>query len=281
MYLAAVFRALNVPNIIFYGRSATSRIWANRLRRYGSRCRIILLLGCLIDLSGVSAAIAQSNDEFIGAIARIKGSVAPVTCFSPPQQISVNGTAFFIDTDGTFLTAGHVIKEFLPSGTLYGCNRVGIYVPIDAWQRAQQFNARLLVFSPERCSFDGLVDVAKCKTIDNPMLDKEIHVKPMAISWEEQTPPDGAAVAFTGFPLSAVIPYTSRANIVAYPPPIKPGATHILLDKTAWPGASGSPVYISNGNVIGLIIQRGEGAASGLAVACDSQAIGRFLRAEH
>jgi hypothetical protein len=228
-------------------------------------------LGCLINLFLFATAVAQSDDEFIGAIARIKGSVAPVTCFNPPQQFSVNGTAFFVDSEGTFLTAGHVIKEFLPSGALYRCNQVGIYVPIDAWQRAQQFNARLFLFSPEKCVFDGLVDVAKCKTIDNPMVDKEVHVKPTSIRWAEQAPADGTAVAFTGFPLSAIIPYTSRANIVAYPPPVKPGASHILLDKTAWPGASGSPVYISNGDVVGLIIQRGEGAASGLAVACDSQ----------
>src|ERR1700730_4139511 len=91
------------------------------------------------------------------------------------------------------------------------------------------------------CIVDVVVDVAECKTIDNPWMDKELHTKPMSVEWEERTQPDGTAIAFTGFPLSAVIPYTSRANIVSYPPPAKPGATHLFLDKTAWPGASGSP----------------------------------------
>jgi hypothetical protein len=181
MNFTCVLRALNIPYIILGHCFASSRVGTYRIQRYSAGCYItVFLIGGLFWFPAF--AVAQSNDEFIGAIAKIKTAVAAVACFNPSQGISVHGTAFFVQDDGTFVTAGHVVKEFLPSGALSGCNQVGVYVPIDMWQR-DQLNARLLIFLPNKCSFDGVVDVAKCRTIDNPTSDNNIHVKPVSVLW--------------------------------------------------------------------------------------------------
>ena len=44
-------------------------------------------------------------------------------------------------------------------------------------------------------------------------------------------------------------------------------ATALVIDKNAWPGASGSLVFDSKGNIVGMVVQRGFNDASGLAFA--------------
>src|SRR6202011_3346068 len=97
MYLTNVFWTLNIPNIVLRCCIAPSRIWPHRIQRYSERSRVAVLF--LIFLFGFTAsAVAQSNDEFIGTIARMKGAVAAITCMNPPQQFSVHGAAFFCRT---------------------------------------------------------------------------------------------------------------------------------------------------------------------------------------
>ena len=55
------------------------------------------------------------------------------------------------------------------------------------------------------------------------------------------------------------------------------GPTEMIVDKSAWPGASGSPVYASDGAIVGLLIQRGFNDASGIAFARTSVYISAFL----
>ena len=85
---------------------------------------------------------------------------------------------------------------------------------------------------------------------------------------------DGTDVAFTGFPIGAVLglyPATHRGGIAAYTPVATPSvnASKITiammkrlrepyfvyqLDATAFPGNSGSPVYeLENGSVVAII----------------------------
>jgi hypothetical protein len=237
---------------------------------------LVLLLGWL------SGAIAQS-DPFIDTIEQAKRSVAPVICVNQTSPgvfniPSIDGSAFLIDDHGTFLTAAHVVKDFLPGSPLSQCGAAAIYLPLDKWGTG---NIRWLRFFPEDCVFDSSSDISKCRTVDDVAGVKELLVKPSHFVVDDEVKRDGTAVAFTGFPLNAVIPYTSRANILAYPivSPPKPGATTVILDKAAWPGASGSPIYLVDGKVIGLMTQRGEGVAAGIAVAVDGRAISRFLKA--
>jgi V8-like Glu-specific endopeptidase len=70
------------------------------------------------------------------------------------------------------------------------------------------------------------------------------------------------------------MPITSQGHIASY----SVRTNEFLIDKNAWPGASGSPVYGAEGEVIGLIIQRGLGDGSGLAYARPADFIVDFLR---
>jgi hypothetical protein len=44
------------------------------------------------------------------------------------------------------------------------------------------------------------------------------------------------------------------------------GPRDLIVDKNAWPGASGSPIFLENGAVIGILVRRGIDNGSGLAM---------------
>jgi hypothetical protein len=44
------------------------------------------------------------------------------------------------------------------------------------------------------------------------------------------------------------------------------GPRDLIIDKSAWPGASGIPIFRGNGAVIGILVRRGIDNGSGLAV---------------
>lgn len=56
----------------------------------------------------------------------------------------------------------------------------------------------------------------------------------------------------------------------------------MLVDKNNWPGASGSPIYLEDGRVIGVLVQRGIGIndAAGLTLGRVSKLIVPFLPPE-
>src|SRR5204863_498258 len=56
-------------------------------------------------------------------------------------------------------------------------------------------------------------------------------------------------------------------------------APRMAIDRAAWPGGSRSPVYDSRGRVLGVLLEAGEGTASGISVAGTSYAISQFLAA--
>jgi hypothetical protein len=175
-----LIRTLHIPYAVIYSGCACGRVRPYRIQTYCAG-RLSFYLFPLYFFCFFLPAVAQSNDQFIDAIDKIKRSVAPVICLNASQQVTVHGTAFFVDDNGTFLTAGHVAKEFLPSGQLYGCLKVAVYVPSDNWQR-ESLPVVWLQFLPEQCVFDGLVDVAKCKTVDNPSANNNIHTKPISVT---------------------------------------------------------------------------------------------------
>jgi hypothetical protein len=194
---------------------------------------------------------------------------------------AVNGTAFFIDTHGVFLTAGHVIKGLLEGGKDKNCEMPAVFVPINRWT-VERLNLYAMRFIPSDCKLDEIADLARCKTVEDPTDVGNIASKPTALTIEGDIQPDGTQVAFTGFPLNALIPYTARANVAGYQ--VVEIRLHqdlqvfgFVLDKSAWPGASGGPVYRLDGRVIGMVLQRGSGDASGLAFARHGARINDFL----
>lgn len=233
-------------------------------------------IGVLLSLPAFSGS--GGTDTFILAIERVKHAVVPVLCgtIDANQQFKVqliDGTGFFIDAEGRFVTAAHVIRGLSVVNVQQPLPCVwAIYVPENGWQR-DAINLTIRWFQFGNCAVDDNLDLAVCKTVIVPK-----GVEPMLI--DDNRPADGTPVAFTGFPLGSVEPLSSRGDIATYRNAIDgDGSREMVIDKGTWPGASGSPVYEDNGSVLGIVLQRGLGDGTGIAVARPSHFILKFLNA--
>jgi len=234
----------------------------------------------IVFLSFALAASDRSSrtEAFILTIDRVKTSVVPILCgkFDEHQQFVVqliDGTGFFVDDEGDFLTAAHVIADL----KIVNASRpvpcvMAIYVPLVGWQRdAVTFDSRWYTFTD--CISDTTLDLAVCK----PVIKINSQVHPLVV--EDLRPPDGSPVAFTGFPLGSTEPVSSRCDIAAMRGAVDTeGSREIVLDKGTWPGASGSPIYTENGVVIGIMLARGIADNTGTAYGRPSHFIVKFLR---
>jgi hypothetical protein len=227
-------------------------------------------------LTLMHGAYAAPADPFIAAVAVMKRSIATIVCVkphSPNERFApfIDGTAFFTTRSGEFLTAAHVLRDFATGGRLQGC-------PMGVWISQGLTGPGHVGFEMlpvQRCVSDDIIDIARCATVDlSAITDDKLRPLPAAIDGAER--PDGSAIAVTGYPLSSMLPITSRGFIGAYSTDSL-GNSEIVLDRAAWPGGSGSPVYDSQGKVLGLVTQAGEGFASGISFARASSTIVRFL----
>lgn len=132
-----VFRALHSPNTPTLRDGAPSDERGNAAVHYAA-CFAVQAIVLLLCLAWGCGAVAD-DDPFISTIEKAKRSVAPVACLNatPVGVINItaiDGSAFLIDEHGTFLTAAHVIKDFLPGSQLSAnCGAVAIYLPEDRW----------------------------------------------------------------------------------------------------------------------------------------------------
>jgi S1-C subfamily serine protease len=244
--------------------------WGHRL----SACSLICAL-----CASVAPAHGQQPDEFISTIEKIKAGIAPVTCAhvtaATKFDVGVHGTAFFIDTHGAFLTAAHVIKGIDEHKT---CENPVLLVRVDEAAAPGTLNLYGLKFVASDCRVDETADVARCKTVEDPTGAEKIVTKPTALTVASDVKPDGTPVAFTGFQINGLTSYTARANIAGYigvEPTSKQGfqAYTLVLDKSAWPGSSGGPVYGVDGHVMGMLLQ----TSSGLVFARHGSRLNEFV----
>jgi hypothetical protein len=228
-----------------------------------------------------AAALAQAPepDPFLKTIAAIKRAVAPIACMElgeggsrRPRRIA--GTAFFVTADGEFLTAAHVISDVQRgalTGGPSGCAAPVVYLPVTEWPSgSDEFSARWYVFDSNRCVLDTPLDLALCRTRESPSADLQRKIG--TVSFDTAPHPDGTSLAFTGFPLNAIQPMTARGHVAMYA-----ARDELIVDQSAWPGVSGCPVYLWDGRVIGMLIQRGTGEGTGRAIVRTSAAIQDFL----
>ena len=237
-----------------------------RMRSFGTDAQspglpaAALLLALAAALLLATGAVRAQN--LADTIARVKPSIVGVGSFDdlrrPPALLT--GTGFVVGDGRLIVTNNHV-------------------VPLIA---SDESSRRIVVFTPANVGgvLDGEGDIRNARVverdIDHDLAILRIEGPPLpALRLDAGAElRDGDPVAFTGFPLGAVLglhPATHAGHVAAVTPvatpalspgQITPGALRRLrenfrvyqLDATAYPGNSGSPVYApGSGRVIAII----------------------------
>jgi serine protease Do len=212
------------------------------------------LLPLLIFIGLIFSSIARAN--LVDTVSLVKPSVVGIGVYTPTGQPKnkLYGTGFVIG-DGTYIvTNHHVIEQELDDNLL---QKLAVFT--GKGRAAKVKLARLIAWDEDH-------DIAILKI--------EGQALPALSLANNDFRREGSAIAFTGFPIGAVLglyPVTHRGIIAAVTPTITPldDARQISiamlkrlrdpylvyqLDATAYPGNSGSAMYdIKTGEVIGII----------------------------
>jgi serine protease Do len=220
--------------------SATARLFA-----------LALALAC------ADANRSAAADQLERVIDLVKPAIVGIGNFerlrTPP--VAFVGTGFAVGDGLTVITAAHVVQDLVKRD---GAATLGIL--ISHGETAQFRNASILALDPEH-------DLAKLRVGGTPL--------PALRLGDSDQVAEGAALAFTGFPLGMVLGLhhvTHRGMVSSITPVAVPsissrkldlrlaGQLHkqvypiFQLDGTAYPGSSGSPLYdAATGEVLGVI----------------------------
>jgi len=197
-----------------------------------------------------------ANADLADTVEKIKPAIVGIGVHTPSgrQKNSLNGSGFVIGNGQYVVTNHHVLPKELDENTL---QKMAIFT--GSGKNAKVRTADIVASS-------ALHDIAVLK----------VHGAPLpAMALADATfKREGSYVAFTGFPIGAVLglyPVTHRGIIASITPTIIPvdNANQISikmlkmlrnpylvyqLDATAYPGNSGSALYdVNSGEVIGII----------------------------
>ncbi|MCU7555641.1 serine protease [Alteromonas sp. ASW11-19] len=209
----------------------------------------------LILIMGFSKVSAHSDEHRLTIIDTVSRSVVAIGRMTPlySNRSDVLGTGFVIGTGNYVVTNHHVVAEPLDE------NLVQSYVVITGRGRQIKYTEADIVATAPR--------------YDLAILKIKGALPPLVLNKAPLHPP-GTSVAFTGFPISGVLgvyPATHRGYVSALTPDVLPAdrvtvqsarnlsrldnpATVYQLDATAFPGNSGSPLYLpESGEVIGIV----------------------------
>ena len=200
--------------------------------------------------------LIPAKAEFIDVVAKIKPSVVGIGIHTPtsrPQNI-LRGTGFVIGNGHYVITNAHVLPTELDESLL---QKMAVF--IGSGKNAKVRHAEIIATS-------DLYDLAILKISGSPL--------PAMSLADKKIRPDGSYIAFTGFPIGAVLglyPVTHRGIIASTTPTVIPAQTAgqinlkmlkrmrnpyfaYQLDATAYPGNSGSAMYdMKTGEVLGVI----------------------------
>jgi S1-C subfamily serine protease len=194
--------------------------------------------------------------EFVDVVAKIKPSVVGIGIHTPtsrPQNI-LRGTGFVIGNGHYVITNDHVLPTELDESLL---QKMAVF--IGSGKNAKVRHAEIIATS-------NLYDLAILKISGSPLPAMKLADNKIRL--------DGSYIAFTGFPIGAVLglyPVTHRGIIASTTPTVIPAQTAgqitlkmlkrmrnpysvYQLDATAYPGNSGSAMYdMKTGEVLGII----------------------------
>lgn len=214
--------------------------------------QVIVLIALL--LTGFESSATQNR--LVSTLSLIKPSVVGIGVHTPTgrQKNQLDGTGFVIADGSYVVTNFHVIDKELDASLL---QKRAVFT--GKGQAAKVRYAKLIATDKEH-------DIAILKIEGVPL--------PALTLAKSTLKPEGSAIAFTGFPIGAVLglyPVTHRGIIAAITPTIIPvdDSRQISiamlkrlrdpylvyqLDATAYPGNSGSAMYdIETGEVVGII----------------------------
>ena len=240
----------------------------------------------LLSLSSNSLAASLPD-----TIAKVKPSIVGVGTYLPTRQprSQLQGTGFVVGDGYHIVTNAHVV-----AGEVDTLNKERRVIYVGTGKNPQVRDVRIL-------KRDDVHDIAILRITGQ-------RLPAMKLS-EDDYVREGESVAFTGFPIGAVLglyPATHRGIISSITPvatpaffsgSLDPAMIRRLknpymvyqLDATAYPGNSGSPLYLSySGEVVGIInkvfVKEGKEAAikapSGITYAIPARHIKKLLNTE-
>lgn len=221
-----------------------------------SHCALAVFAGLAVGAMFSSSTLA--DEQLVHTIAAVKPSIVGIGTYSavrrPPAQLL--GTGFAVDDGRHAVTNFHVID-----------------VELD---QSKKESLVIFVGTGREVDYRAATIVARDSTHDLALLSFGGAALPILELARNDDVSEGTSVAFTGFPIGAVLglhPVTHR-GIVSAITPIAIPMDHarqltadqisalrdpydvLQLDATAYPGNSGSPVYLpGNGAVIGVVNQ--------------------------
>lgn len=219
-----------------------------------ARFYLTILLSVVLLCVGEKGAVAHEY-EFEKTVESMSKAVVAIGLYSPLEQSGnqIRGTGFVID-DGTWVVTNHHVVDEALDPTV-----VEYYVAVYGTGR------EITALKAEIEAIDPVHDIALLR------IKKAL---PAATLASDALVSAGAEVAITGYPIGAVLGLyaaTHRGYVAAITPDALPSAnSHNLtvdmlsrlensdliyqLDATAYPGNSGSPLYLpETGEVIGVI----------------------------
>lgn len=200
--------------------------------------------------------VLSSAQSLVDVVKKVKPSVVGVGVYSPLATVSnqLHGTGFVVGNGRYVVTNKHVINSPLEKGIK--SQRV-IFVPFGSTSKRVNIN-----------------QIFESENRDIAIVELDEALPALALAKPGSVVEDGSSIAITGFPIGAVLglfPATHSGIVAAMAPDIIPAqhssqlssqflsrvdkpAMIYQLDLVAYPGNSGSPVYLaSNGEVFAVI----------------------------